>query len=103
VPGGGQKTLALEAKLNSPALTHKATVNAGQSATYSICLLKYVNSPLIMQTEFEVDFENISPCKGWGKITSLNFKVNNKKNIRDTKILFLDSETTAWEVLNHKF
>ena len=38
---------------------------------------------------------------GWGKITSLNFKVNNKKTIRDTKILFLDSETTTWEVLNH--
>jgi len=31
----------------------------------------------------------------WGKITSLNFKVNNKKTIRDTKILFLDSETTT--------
>jgi len=38
---------------------------------------------------------------GWGKITSLNFKVNNKKTIRDIKILFLDSETTTWEVLNH--
>jgi hypothetical protein len=38
---------------------------------------------------------------GWGKITSLNFKVNNKKSIRDTKILFLDSETTTWKVLNH--
>jgi len=38
---------------------------------------------------------------GWGKITTLNFKVNNRKTIRDTKILFLDSETTAWEVLNH--
>jgi len=37
---------------------------------------------------------------GWGKITSLNFKVNNKKPIRDTKILFLDSETTTWEGLN---
>jgi hypothetical protein len=36
-----------------------------------------------------------------GKITSLNFKVNNKKTIRDTKIVFLDSETTTWEVLNH--
>jgi hypothetical protein len=36
--------------------------------------------------------------RGWGKITSLNFKVNNKNNIRDTKILFLDSETTKWEV-----
>ena len=38
-----------------------------------------------------------------GQITSLNFKVNNKKKktIRDTKILFLDSETTTWEVLNH--
>ena len=34
-------------------------------------------------------------------LTSLNFKVNNKKTIRDTKILFLDSETTTWEVLNH--
>ena len=40
-------------------------------------------------------------CTGWGKITSLIFKVNNKKTIRDTKILFLDSETTTWEVLNH--
>ena len=40
-------------------------------------------------------------CTGWGKITSINFKVNNKKTIRDTKILFLDSETTTWEVLNH--
>ena len=29
---------------------------------------------------------------GWGKITSLNFKVNNKKNY---------SETTTWDVLNH--
>ena len=38
---------------------------------------------------------------GWGKITSLHFKVNNKTTIRDTKILFLDSETTTWEVLNH--
>ena len=38
---------------------------------------------------------------GWGKITSINFKVNNKKPIRDTKILFLDSETITWEVLNH--
>jgi hypothetical protein len=37
----------------------------------------------------------------WGKITSLNFKVNNKKTIPDTKILFLDSETTTWGVLNH--
>jgi len=27
--------------------------------------------------------------------------VNNKKTIRDTTILFLDSETTTWEVLNH--
>jgi len=35
---------------------------------------------------------------GWGKITSINFKVNNKKTIWDTKILFLDSETTTWEV-----
>ena len=38
---------------------------------------------------------------GWGKITFLNFKVNNKKTIRDIKILFLDSETTTWEILNH--
>ena len=38
---------------------------------------------------------------GWGKITSLHFKVNNKKPIRDIKILFLDSEITIWEVLNH--
>ena len=38
---------------------------------------------------------------GWGKITSVFFKINNKTTIRDTKILFLDSETTAWEVLNH--
>ena len=38
---------------------------------------------------------------GWGKITSLNFKVNNQKTIRVTKILFLDSETTTWDVLNH--
>ena len=37
----------------------------------------------------------------WGKVTSLNFKVNNKKTIRGIKILFLDSETTTWEVLNH--
>ena len=29
------------------------------------------------------------------------FKVNTKKTIRDTKGLFLDSETTTWEVLNH--
>jgi len=35
---------------------------------------------------------------GWGNITSLNFKVNNKKTIRDIEILFLDSETTTWEV-----
>ena len=28
---GGQKTTALEAKLNSSTLTHKTTVNAGQS------------------------------------------------------------------------
>jgi len=40
--------------------------------------------------------------KGWDKITSLNFKVI-KKTIRDIKILFLDSETTTWEVLNHSF
>jgi len=38
---------------------------------------------------------------GWGKITSVHFKVNNKKSIRDTKILFLDSESKTWEVLNH--
>jgi len=38
---------------------------------------------------------------GWGKITSVNFKVNNKKTIRYTKLLFLDSETTTWDVLNH--
>ena len=38
---------------------------------------------------------------GWGKINSINFKMNNKKTIRDTKILFLDSETTTWEALNH--
>jgi len=37
---------------------------------------------------------------GWGKITSINFQVNNKKTIRDTKLLFLDSETTTLEVLN---
>jgi len=42
-----------------------------------------------------------SSCTVWGKITSLNFKVNNKKTIQDTTILFLDSETTTWEVLNH--
>ena len=35
---------------------------------------------------------------GWGNITSLNFKVNNKKTIRDIEILFLDFETTTWEV-----
>jgi len=35
---------------------------------------------------------------GWGKITSLHFKMNNKKTIRDTNILFLDSGTTTWEV-----
>ena len=42
-------------------------------------------------------------CTGWGKITSLNFNANNKKKktIRGTKILFLDSETTTWEVSNH--
>jgi len=45
--------------------------------------------------------EALQTCTGWGKITSVNFKVNNKKTIQDTKILFLDSETTAWEVLNH--
>jgi hypothetical protein len=44
---------------------------------------------------------NVNTSTGWGKITSLNFKVNNKKTIRDTKILFLDSETTTWKVLNH--
>ena len=38
---------------------------------------------------------------GWGKITSLTFKANNKKNVWDTKILFLDSETAKCEVLNH--
>jgi len=38
---------------------------------------------------------------GWGQINSLNFKVNSKKTIRDTKILFLNYETTTWEVLNH--
>jgi len=38
---------------------------------------------------------------GWGKITSVNFKVNNKKTIWDINILFFDSETTTWEVLNH--
>ena len=27
--------------------------------------------------------------------------MNNTKTIRDTKLLFLDSETTTWEVLNH--
>jgi hypothetical protein len=47
-------------------------------------------------------FKHFSPINtGWGKITSLNFKVNNKKTIQDTKLLFLDSETTTWEVLNH--
>jgi hypothetical protein len=49
-----------------------------------------------MKSEFSPQY-----CTGWGKITSLNFKVNNKKTIRDIKILFLDSETTTWEVLNH--
>ena len=38
---------------------------------------------------------------GCGKIISLNFKVNNRETIRDTNILFLDSETTTWEALNH--
>ena len=38
---------------------------------------------------------------GFGKINSVNFKVNNKKTIRDTKLLYLDSETTKLEVLNH--
>ena len=42
-----------------------------------------------------------APYTEWGKITSLNFKVNNKKTIWVTKILFLDTETTTWEVLNH--
>ena len=41
------------------------------------------------------------PFTGWGRITSLNFKVNNQKAIQDRKVLFLDSETTTWEVLNH--
>jgi len=41
------------------------------------------------------------PYTGWGKITSLHFKVNNKKPIRDTNILFYDSKTTTWEVFNH--
>jgi len=45
-------------------------------------------------------FSNVCST-GWGKITSIKLKVNNKKTIRDTKILFLDSETTTWEVLNH--
>ena len=45
---------------------------------------------------------NVSyPDTGLGKITSVNFKVNNKKTIRDTKLLFLDSETTTWDILNH--
>jgi len=30
-----------------------------------------------------------------------NLPNNKKKTIRDTKILFLDPETTTWEVLNH--
>jgi len=34
-------------------------------------------------------------------MTSLNFKVNNKTIIRDKKNLFLDYETTVWDVLNH--
>ena len=41
-------------------------------------------------------------CTGWGKITSVNFKVNNKKTIWGAKILFLDSEATTWEVLSLK-
>ena len=36
-------------------------------------------------------------CTGYGKITSVNFKVNNKKTIRDTKVLFLGSKTTTWK------
>jgi hypothetical protein len=47
--------------------------------------------------------ERVDTDTGWGKITSLNFKVNNKKTNRYMKILFLDSETTTWEVLNHSF
>ena len=64
---------------------------------------------------YEHDREHVAACEGipqclkpdgglyteWGKITSLNFNVNNQKTIRDTKILFLDSETTTWDVLNH--
>lgn len=52
-------------------------------------------------SEYTLTSDSLHSCTGWGKITSLNFKVNNKKTIRDTKILFLDSETTTWEVLNH--
>jgi len=44
---------------------------------------------------------NYTLYTGWGKITSVTFKVNNKKTIRDKNILFLDSETTTWEVLIH--
>ena len=57
-------------------------------------------SPANVVLPEKVDWRK-SGATGWGKITSLNFKVNNTKTIRDTKILFLDSETTAWEVLNH--
>ena len=38
--------------------------------------------------------------QGGAKKPFVHFKVNNKKTIRDTIILFLDSETTTWEVLN---
>ena len=42
-----------------------------------------------------------SHIQSGAKITSLNFKVNNKKTIRDTKILFLDSETTMGNFKSH--
>ena len=34
-------------------------------------------------------------------MTSIHFKVNIKKPVRDTKLLFLDSKPTTWDVLNH--
>jgi len=74
----------------------------GFSRLLFITKTEYVYCAVWAESLYKTDtfhFQRVNT--GRSKITSTDFKVNNKKTIRDTKILFLDSETTTWEVLNH--
>ena len=73
----------------------------GKTRKFFLCVTQNMNEITKESTGHKMLWQRKGNNTGWGKITSLNFKVNNKKTIRDTKILFLDSETTTWEVLNH--